>query len=135
MDNANRIRAGCQAFEAKSFTVVCANFFDEAAREFCKNDDPANADCYDSASQCSTMFFDPTGAQIGESLKEKEGIAYCTFDLNQIVELKQFQDLAGYYQRYDIFKLSVDRTPATPVTFLEDPATALKYPKPEKKSN
>ncbi|KAG0690822.1 hypothetical protein C6P40_001082 [Pichia californica] len=135
LDNANRIRAGCQAFEAKSFTVVCANFFDEAAREFCKNDDPANADCYDSASQCSTMFFDPTGAQIGESLKEKEGIAYCTFDLNQIVELKQFQDLAGYYQRYDIFKLSVDRTPATPVTFLEDPATALKYPKPEKKSN
>lgn len=135
LDNANRIRAGCQAFEAKSFTVICSNFFDEAAKEFCKNDNPANADCYDHVSQCSTMFVDPTGAQIGDSLKDKEGIAYCTFDLNKSVELKQYQDLAGYYQRYDIFKFSVDRTPAVPVRFLEDPATALKYPKPEMKEN
>ncbi|KAG0680655.1 hypothetical protein C6P40_004173 [Pichia californica] len=133
LDHATKIRSACQAFEAKTFTVVCSNFFDESAREFFKKDDPANADCYDNISQCSTLFMDPSGTQIGESLKDKEGIAYCTFDLNKIVELKQIQDLAGYYQRYDVFKLSVDRTPAVPVRFLEDPATALTYPKPVKK--
>ena len=30
---------------------------------------------------------------------------------------KQFHDVVGYYNRFDIFKLTVDRSPNNPVSF------------------
>lgn len=128
--HATMIRAACQAFEGKTFTVVCSNFFDDAARNFCKNDDPANAGAYDLVGQSTTLFIGPDGKPVGDLLKDEEGIAYCTFDLNKSVPCKQFQDVAGYYQRYDVFKLTVDRTPSVPVTFLESADSKNKYPEP-----
>ena len=42
-------------------------------------------------------------------MQGEEGIAYATLDLNECVEPKQFHDVVGYYQRFDVFDLKVDR--------------------------
>lgn len=52
---------------------------------------------------------DPTGAQVGEQLHGEEGIAYADLDLNDCVAPKQFHDVVGGYQRFDIFDLKVSR--------------------------
>lgn len=55
------------------------------------------------------MFLDPTGAQIGDMVQGEEGIAYADLDLNQCVEPKQFHDVVGGYQRFDVFDLKIRR--------------------------
>jgi nitrilase len=50
-------------------------------------------------------------------LSDDEGIAYAGFDLNRCVEPKQFHDVVGYYNRYDVFALTVNRERQEPVTF------------------
>lgn len=55
------------------------------------------------------MFLDPTGAQVGDMVQGEEGIAYADLDLNQCVEPKQFHDVVGGYQRFDVFDLRVKR--------------------------
>lgn len=55
------------------------------------------------------MFLDPTGAQIGDVVQGEEGIAYADLDLNRCVEPKQFHDVVGGYQRFDVFDLKVTR--------------------------
>jgi hypothetical protein len=49
----------------------------------------------------------------------QEGIAYAEIDLNRSVEPKQFHDVVGYYNRFDIFDLSIDRTRLTPARFFD----------------
>jgi nitrilase len=46
---------------------------------------------------------------VGESIQGEEGIVYAELDLEDCVEPKQFHDTVGYYQRFDIFDLKVDR--------------------------
>ena len=70
---------------------------------------PSAAETLDSLTQGESCFIDPTGAQVGESVQGEEGIAYATLDLNECVEPKQFHDVVGYYQRFDVFDLKVDR--------------------------
>jgi hypothetical protein len=40
------------------------------------------------------------------------------------VEPKQFHDVVGYYNRFDIFKLTVDRSANRPITFEAAPPEA-----------
>ena len=70
---------------------------------------PSSAETLDSLKQGASLFLDPTGAQVGEQVQGEEGIAYGDLDLNECVEPKQFHDVVGYYQRYDVFDLKVNR--------------------------
>jgi hypothetical protein len=66
-----------------------------------------------------SMVLDPTGTPMGPSLCREEGILYADIDLAQSVEPKQFHDVVGYYNRFDIFAFSVDRSARPPATFVE----------------
>ena len=57
-------------------------------------------------------------------LQHEEGIAYATFDLNACIEPKQFHDVVGYYNRFDVFELKVNRRALTPVEFNDAAAEA-----------
>ena len=70
---------------------------------------PTSAETLDSLQQGASLFLDPTGAQIGEQIQGKEGIVYADMDLNACVEPKQFHDVVGGYQRFDIFDIKIDR--------------------------
>ena len=57
---------------------------------------------------------------IPEPLIDEEGIVYANIDLSRCIEPKQYHDILGHYNRFDIFKLEVDRTPLEPVHFRGD---------------
>jgi aliphatic nitrilase len=66
------------------------------------------------------MVLDPTGTPVGDPPCQDEGILYAEIDLARSVEPKQFHDVVGYYNRFDVFALSVDRSARRPVTFVDE---------------
>src|SRR3546814_2742573 len=56
-------------------------------------------------------IYGPDGRLLTEPLIDEEGIAYAEIDLDRCIEPKQYHDIIGHYNRFDIFKLSVDRGP------------------------
>ena len=66
------------------------------------------------------MVIGPTGDVVSEVADTEETLLYCDVDVAQCVEPKQFHDVVGYYNRFDIFKLTVDRSANRPVTFEAD---------------
>lgn len=118
--NANRIRVAAHCFEAKVFGVACSGHLDSTTRDFLVNHDPSIADIIDESAKAASFFIDPTGEPIGETLQADEGILYGDFDIGRCVEPKQFHDVVGYYNRFDIFKLSVRREREHPIAFCDD---------------
>lgn len=117
---ANRIRASAHCFEAKAFGIVTAGYMDEPMRAFLIERDKAIADVIDRTPRAASFFVDPTGAVFGDELQDQEGIAYAEIDLNRCVEPKQFHDVVGYYNRFDIFDVTVDRSRLAPARFRDE---------------
>jgi hypothetical protein len=67
-----------------------------------------------------SVVLDPTGTPLGKELCRDEGILYAEIDLVQSVEPKQFHDVVGSYNRFDIFALSVDRSARRPARFIDE---------------
>jgi aliphatic nitrilase len=82
--------------------------------------DGAIADVIDHTPRAASFFIDPTGEVMGAVLQDEEGIAYAEIDLNRCVGPKQFHDVVGYHNRFDIFDLSIDRTRLAPASFFDD---------------
>jgi aliphatic nitrilase len=66
-----------------------------------------------------SVVIGPTGEPVSEILSDHEGLLYASIDTRACVEPKQFHDVVGYYNRFDVFKLTVDRTRLRPVTWRE----------------
>jgi nitrilase len=112
------IRAGAHAFEAKAFNVVASGYMDLAMRDALASANPDMLDMLEGAPRAISMVLDPTGEVISDVLSDNEGIAYAEIDIARCVEPKQFHDVVGYYNRFDVFKLTVDQSPRDPATFL-----------------
>jgi aliphatic nitrilase len=129
-----RIRAGAHSFEAKAFGIVSSGFMDKAMRDYLVSHDNSVADILDQTPRSVSMFIGPSGKQIGDSLQNDEGILYAEIDVENCVEPKQFHDVVGYYNRFDIFNLTVNRTRLEPISFNDTPVrnkdqpTALDLP-------
>lgn len=117
---ANRIRSSAHSFEAKAFGMNTAGYMDAAMRAFLVDRDPRVADTIDRSQRAASFFVDPTGAMLGDFLQNDEGIAYAEFDLSRCVEPKQYHDVTGYYNRFDVFSLTVNRKRQHPITFVDD---------------
>jgi len=111
------IRAGSHAFEAKVFNVVASGCLDASMRKGLAGLDAAARDTLEKAPRAVSMILGPTGDAISDALADDEGIVYADIDVAHCVEPKQFHDVVGYYNRFDIFRLNVDRTPRDPATF------------------
>lgn len=106
---ANRTRTAAHCFEAKCFAIMCAGYMDKVMQDTVISHNPSAAETLETLTQGQSCFIDPTGAQVGDSIQGEEGIAYAELDLEDCVEPKQFHDTVGYYQRFDILDLKVDR--------------------------
>lgn len=132
--SAIRIRAGAHSFEAKCFTIVSSGFMDRSMRdELAKLDDDAGR-ILDNTPRGVSMVIGPTGDVVSEVMSESEGIVYADVDLGLCVELKQFHDVVGYYNRFDIFKLTVDRSANRPIAFEGDGSESMAAPEPQSDS-
>jgi aliphatic nitrilase len=63
------------------------------------------------------MITAPSGEVVSDTLCESEGLLYQEIDISQCVEPKQFHDVAGYYNRFDVFDLNVNLKRLSPISF------------------
>lgn len=134
---ANRVRAAAHCFEAKCFGVLCSGFLGQDAKDAVvqgASSPQTVTQALEQSQQGATMFLDPTGAPLpaftvdtatGEKkeadfLQNEEGILYADMNLDACIEGKQYHDIVGGYQRFDVFDLKVDRTRHNSVTFSEE---------------
>jgi aliphatic nitrilase len=116
-----RIRAGAHAFEAKAFNIVASSCIDETLRDTIGTALGREAlRTLEQSPQGISVVINPTGTALGDALCGDEGILYAEIDLAQSVEPKQFHDVVGGYNRFDIFALSVDRSARRPATFIDE---------------
>jgi aliphatic nitrilase len=113
------IRAGAHSFEAKCFNIVSSACMDDGMRKALGRANPAMLELIEGTPHSVSMIIDPTGQIISDVVSENEGIAYAEIDIAQCVEPKQFHDVVGYYNRFDVFSLTVDRTPRDPAVFVD----------------
>lgn len=119
--HAIKLRAGAHSFEAKAFNVVSSGFMDREMSDFLSDLHPDAGRILEASPRSVSMFTGPSGATIGDILRDDEGILYGDLDVAKCVEPKQFHDVSGGYNRFDIFNLSVNRSANRPVTF--EPST------------
>jgi aliphatic nitrilase len=127
------IRAGAHAFEAKVFNLVASSCVDHTLRhaiEGALGREPLRI--LERSPGGISVVLDPTGTPVGDSLCRDEGILYADIDLAQSVEPKQFHDVVGYYNRFDIFALTVNRSARRPATFVDEvhPVVSGREPSP-----
>jgi nitrilase len=137
--SANKMRAAAHCFEAKCYGIVCAGRLDgEAIKMIAAGSSNSShiMGVLEQAPRAATMFLDPTGAVIsgytidpnsGEKqqkdfLQKEDGILYADIDFADCIEVKQYHDVVGGYQRLDIFDLKVDRSRRLPAIF-SDPSS------------
>lgn len=133
---ANRTRAAAHCFEAKCFGIMCAGHLSADVMEWLAEliTPEINSETVKLWPRGATMFLDTTGALLPgftinretsakkkcDFLQEEEGILYAEIDLSGCVEGKQYHDIAGGYQRFDVFELKVDRRRREPASFTDE---------------
>jgi len=120
LEHAIRIRAGAHSFEAKVFNIVASAPFDSTARAAVESLGADAVKLLDASPKSVSLVIDPTGTVISDVGSSDEGLIYANVDLAQCVEPKRIHDVVGYYNRFDVFKLTVDRSANRPVAFEGD---------------
>ncbi len=117
--SAIRIRAGAHSFEGKVFNIVASAFLDAATMQALRGLDTEARESLEQSPRGVSMVLGPSGEVISETLCAEEGLLYHSIDLADCVEPKQFHDVAGYYNRFDVFDLVVNRKRLTPIGLTE----------------
>ncbi|MDF3133555.1 carbon-nitrogen hydrolase family protein [Pseudomonas extremaustralis] len=125
-----RLRAGAHAFEGKLFNIVSSGFLPPEAIEMVCRDNPQVRRLLEESPKSVSMILGPDGTAISETLRDEEGIVYGDIDLARCVVPKQFQDVVGYYNRFDVFDVKVNRRALAPAQFFDsgDPYTSAGVP-------
>jgi nitrilase len=114
--SAIRIRAGAHSFEGKVFNVVSSAFLDKASLDALSLSRDAR-ETLEQSPQAVSMVIGPSGEQVSDVLCDAEGLLYHEIDVSECVEPKQFHDVVGYYNRFDVFELRVNRKRIEPIAF------------------
>lgn len=123
VSDAIRIRVGNHSFEGKLFNVVAAAYMDARMRDALAKGDSEIGRILDDSPRGVSLVVGPSGRPISEIRSDSEGIVYADINIADCVQPKQLHDVTGYYNRFDIFKLTVDRSANRPITFEELPAS------------
>src|SRR5262245_14763054 len=123
--SAIRTRAGAHSFEGKVFNIVSSACLDGSLFEALRGLEREARETLELSPRGVSMVIGPSGEMIGETLCGTEGLLYQDIDISQCVEPKQFHDVVGYYNRFDVFQLNVNRTRLRPVAFDDGSLTPL----------
>lgn len=116
-----RIRLSSHCLEGKVFSVVSSSFLDEDSLSVLADGDADAERILRATPAASTMIIGPEGDVLAEHPNDREGIIYADLDLIRAIELKQHHDLAGYYNRFDIFGFSLNQKRLKPVEIVDAP--------------
>jgi nitrilase len=118
LTEAIRIRSAAHAFEGKVFNVVASCALDERTIAEVSQGHSELRDVLNSAPPASSMILGPQGEPLTEPQVGGEGIVVADIDIALSIEQKQFHDIVGYYNRFDIFRLVVDQRPQRPISVI-----------------
>lgn len=115
------LRTRAVAFEGKAFVLSAAGVFDQSMiAAMCDTDERRRLVV---SSGGTSAIVGPTGQYLAGPLTEGEGILVADMDMAQIIEAKIQHDVAGHYNRPDLFTLTVERRPHVLARFA-DPSAA-----------
>ncbi|SKB90792.1 carbon-nitrogen hydrolase family protein [Sphingopyxis flava] len=120
MAEAIRIRAIAHSFEGKIFTITACSAVSEEIIAAMSEGRPGNRELLSRPNSAFSGIIDPHGQVMGEALIDDEGIVYADIDLGECVRPKLMHDIIGGYNRFDIFNLTVDRTPRASAYFIDE---------------
>jgi predicted amidohydrolase len=109
MAEAIRIRTAAHAFEGKVFSIVSCSALTPEIIDLLATT-PEERELMSGTPTGFTGIINPHGQVISNPIEGDEGIAYAEIDLSAGIEPKQFADIIGDYNRFDIFRLTVDRS-------------------------
>lgn len=115
-----RIRAGAHAFEGKVFNIVVSGFMDGPMMKELAHFDAETRRILEQTPRGVSLVIAPNGETIAELAGSDEGLLYAEIDLAACVEPKQFHDISGGYNRFDVFQLTVDRSRRPPAHFKDE---------------
>ncbi|MEJ2626231.1 MAG: carbon-nitrogen hydrolase family protein [Pseudolabrys sp.] len=119
MAEAIKLRAIAHSFEGKLFTIVSCSTVSEEIIEAMETVVPDARARLERKSSAFSGILGPDGRVVGDSLIDDEGIVYGEIDLGRCVQAKQMHDIAGHYNRFDIFDLRVARGRREPISWTE----------------
>lgn len=125
-----RIRAAAHCFEAKVYTIVSAGILDDATVTAICGEDEQSADLLRRSSRPASMIVTPAGTSLAESRDDEEGLVVADLDMSHLTELKQHHDMAGYYNRLDVFSVSLNQTRQAPLLTTQDTRRSREVPEP-----
>ena len=115
MRHAISIRAAAHAFEGKVFNIVATSTVTPEIIDAVCGDDPWKREIMSSSDSAVSGIFGPDGKPVSEVLVDQEGIVVGEIDIEEEIEYKQMHDVVGEYNRFDVFKLIVNRQPNLPL--------------------
>ncbi len=115
MTEAIRIRAASHAFEGKVYVVVSSSVVtEEIVSRVCATKEQRRQ--MEERPASISVIYGPDGQPVCEPLIDEEGIVYGEIDVEREIELKQFHDIVGHYNRFDVFNLQMNRRPIQPLS-------------------
>lgn len=120
LTNAITLRAAAHSFEGKVFNIVSAGLLDEDAIIQLSQGDPDIESVLRNSPKPASLIIGPTGDVLGEPLVGAEGMAIADIDVGESIIVKQAQDIVGYYNRFDIYQLRVNKRSQVPLIIDED---------------
>ena len=132
--SAIRIRAGAHSFEAKAFNVVASSRIDQSMLDQLAGLGQDALSVILNSPQGLSVIIGPDGMPLTETQATEDVILTQVIDLDALVVPKQFHDLVGYYNRFDIFHLEVNRAAMNGVNFSGDeiPPRGLEFEEMER---
>jgi predicted amidohydrolase len=112
-------RSVAHSFEAKVFNLTVAGHLDEATITAVAAGDDRVEKVLREAPSAISLVTAPTGEPVGESLSGAEGLLIVPIDVAESIVPKTAHDVAGHYQRHDLFSLTLDQRPQEPIRLIQ----------------
>lgn len=109
-----KIRAAAHSLEGKIFTIVSSSAMSQEIIDMLGTTPERLAELSGKPNAFSGIF-GPNGLLVSDALIDDEGMVFAEIDTQQGIEAKQFHDILGHYNRFDIFELRVNQRPLDPV--------------------
>ena len=115
------VRACSMSYEGKVFTAVSSQALDDEGAELLSAGSAENRELLNRLTYGGSMIIAPSGACCSNIIRDnKEGIAYAQCDIGDEIALKGIHDIAGSYQRTDVFHFGINKTVLQPVYITEE---------------
>ncbi|MCP1676201.1 aliphatic nitrilase [Natronocella acetinitrilica] len=116
LTEAIRTRAAAHAFESKTFVIVSSGFLDEASIYVIANGDDEAEAILRACPRSASMVVGPSNDVLSSICRDEEGLVHADVNLASLLPLRQHHDMAGYYNRMDLIRVTVDRRRPEPLT-------------------